>query len=54
MGAKLIYPVMPNAKILIGHKGYDSVEFRDALNAPKTKPSSIQPPPSVTSASNPE
>ncbi len=35
IGAKLIYPVMPNAKVLIGDKGYDSDEFRDALNARK-------------------
>jgi transposase len=26
---------MPNAKVLIGDKGYDSDEFRDALNARK-------------------
>jgi transposase len=37
IGAKLIYPVMPNAKILIGDKGYDSDEFRDALKARKIK-----------------
>jgi len=37
IGAKLIYPVMPNAKFLIGDKGYDSDEFRDALNARKIK-----------------
>ena len=37
MGAKLIYPVMPNAKVLIGDKGYDSDEFRDALKARKIK-----------------
>ena len=28
---------MPNAKVLIGDKGYDSDEFRDALNARKIK-----------------
>lgn len=37
IGAKLIYPAMPNAKILIGDKGYDSDEFRDALKARKIK-----------------
>ena len=37
LGAKLIYPVMPNAKVLIGDKGYDSDEFRDALKARKIK-----------------
>lgn len=37
MGAKLIYPAMPNAKALIGDKGYDSDEFRDALKARKIK-----------------
>ncbi len=36
-GAKLIYPVMPNVKILIGDKGYDSDEFRDALKVRKIK-----------------
>jgi len=28
---------MPNAKVLIGDKGYDSDEFREALNARKIK-----------------
>ena len=28
---------MPNAKVLIGDKGYDSDEFRDALKARKIK-----------------
>lgn len=37
VGAKLIYPLMPNAKVLIGDKGYDSDELRDALNARKIK-----------------
>ena len=37
VGAKLIYPVMPAAKVLIGDKGYDSDEFRDALNARSIK-----------------
>lgn len=37
VGAKLIYPAMPNAKVLIGDKGYDSDEFRDALKARKIK-----------------
>jgi hypothetical protein len=34
IGAKLIYPALPdNASGLIGDKGYDSDEFRNALNA---------------------
>lgn len=33
----MIYPVMPTAKVLIGDKGYDSDEFRDALKARKIK-----------------
>jgi len=37
VGAKLINPVMPNAKVLVGDKGYDSDEFRDALNTRKIK-----------------
>jgi transposase len=37
VGAKLIYPAMPNAQVLIGEKGYDSDEFRDALQARKIK-----------------
>jgi len=37
VGAKLIYPAIPNAKVLIGDKGYDSDEFRDALKARKIK-----------------
>jgi transposase len=37
VGAKLIYPTMPNVKVLIGDKGYDSDEFRDALKARKIK-----------------
>jgi len=37
VAAKLIYPAMPNAKALIGDKGYDSDEFRDALKARKIK-----------------
>lgn len=35
VGAKLIYPALPNAKVLIGDKGYDSDEFRAALKARK-------------------
>ena len=38
LGAKLVYPVLPNAKTLIGDKGYDSDEFREALKARKIKP----------------
>lgn len=37
IGAKLIYPVMPNSKVLICGNGYDSDEFRDALNARNIK-----------------
>jgi len=37
VGTKLIYPAMPNAKVLIGDKGYDSGKFRDALKARKIK-----------------
>ena len=37
VGAKLTYPATPNAKVLIGNKGYDGDEFRDALKARKTK-----------------
>ncbi len=37
VGAKLIYPAMPNVKVLIGDKGYDSDEFRDALKARRIK-----------------
>jgi transposase len=33
IGAKIIYPQLPNAKTLIGDKGYDSDEFRAALEA---------------------
>jgi transposase len=32
-GAKLLYPRMPEADTLIADKGYDSDEFRDALEA---------------------
>jgi transposase len=32
-GAKLLYPQMPEADTLIVDKGYDSDEFRDALEA---------------------
>lgn len=33
IGAKLLYPQLPAAKVLIGDKGYDSDEFRAALKA---------------------
>jgi transposase len=33
IGAKLLYPHLPEASTLIGDKGYDSSEFRDALAA---------------------
>jgi transposase len=32
-GAKLLYPVLPEAETLIADKGYDSDEFREALEA---------------------
>jgi transposase len=32
-GAKLLYPHLPGANMLIADKGYDSDEFRDALAA---------------------
>ena len=37
IGAKIIYPALPKAKTLIGDKGYDSDEFRNALKARKIK-----------------
>ncbi len=33
IGAKLVYPALPGANTLIGDKGYDSDEFRNALAA---------------------
>jgi transposase len=33
IGAKLLYPQLPDAKTLIADKGCDSDEFRDALEA---------------------
>lgn len=33
IGAKLLYPDLPQAQTLIADKGYDSDEFRDALEA---------------------
>ena len=33
IGAKLLYPQLPEATTLIADKGYDSDEFRDALEA---------------------
>ncbi len=30
-GAKLVFDALPSAPVLIGDKGYDSDEFRDAL-----------------------
>ena len=32
-GAKLIFPALPQASVLIGDKGYDSDEFRNTLAA---------------------
>jgi transposase len=37
IGAKILYPILPSAKMLIADKGYDSDEFRDALAAKKIK-----------------
>ena len=37
-GAKLLYPHLPSANMLIADKGYDSDEFRDALAAKGIKP----------------
>ncbi len=37
IGAKLLYPALPNAEVLIGDKGYDSDEFRAALRAKDIK-----------------
>ncbi len=37
-GAKLLYPHLPAAETLIGDKGYDSDEFRDALAAKGINP----------------
>jgi hypothetical protein len=37
IGAKQIYPAKPNAKAMIGDKGYDSDEFPETLNARKIK-----------------
>jgi transposase len=33
IGAKLLYPALPEARMLIADKGYDSDEFRAALKA---------------------
>lgn len=38
IGAKLVYPALPSAKTLIGDKGYDSDEFRQALKAKEIMP----------------
>ena len=38
IGAKIVYPALPSAKTLIGDKGYDSDEFRDALKAKNITP----------------
>lgn len=38
IGAKIIYPALPNAETLIGDKGYDSDEFRAALKAKGIEP----------------
>lgn len=33
IGAKIIYPELPDAKVMIADKGYDSDEYRAALKA---------------------
>lgn len=33
IGAKIIYPKLPEAKVMIADKGYDSDEYRAALKA---------------------
>ena len=33
IGAKILYPALPNATTMIGDKGYDSDEYRAALKA---------------------
>ncbi|KLN59081.1 transposase [Kiloniella spongiae] len=38
IGAKLLYPLLPKAKRLIGDRGYDSDEFREALRTKKITP----------------
>jgi len=38
IGAKLIYDALPLSPVLIGDKGYDSVEFRNALKSKGIKP----------------
>ena len=38
IGAKILYPALPRAKTLIGDKGYDSDEFRAALQAMAIEP----------------
>ena len=37
-GAKLLYPTLPDAEVLIADRGYDSDEFRDALHAKGIEP----------------
>ena len=38
VGAKIVYPALLGARILIGDKGYDSDEFRNALRAKQIEP----------------
>ena len=45
LGAKLVYPALPNADVLIGDKGYDSDELRcpygqehNSLHSAKVEP----------------
>jgi len=37
LGAKIMYPNLPSARILIGDKGYDSDEYRAALQVKSIK-----------------
>ena len=39
-GAAMIFPVLPDADVLIGDKGYDSDAFRTALTERKITPES--------------
>ena len=38
VGAKIVYPALPNAKTLIADRGYDSDEWRAALKAMRITP----------------
>ena len=38
VGAGILYPALPGARVLIGDKGYDSEAFRKALRAKRIEP----------------